>query len=59
MLAEAQAAAGSRLVAKVADFGLSLSLNPGETHVSDMHAVRTESNISCLRLLLSSAVNQS
>lgn len=33
------AAAGSKLTAKVADFGLSLSLSPGDTHVSHMHAV--------------------
>jgi serine/threonine protein kinase len=39
LLSAAQAAAGGRLVAKVADFGLSLSLDPGSTHISHMHAV--------------------
>lgn len=38
LLAAAQAAAGGRLVAKVADFGLSLALDPSSTHVSHMHA---------------------
>jgi serine/threonine protein kinase len=42
LLAAAQAAAGGRLVAKVADFGLSLSLDPGSTHISHMHAVSEE-----------------
>ncbi|KAF6262437.1 kinase-like domain-containing protein [Scenedesmus sp. NREL 46B-D3] len=37
LLAAAQAKAGGRLIAKVADFGLSLSLDPGDTHVSHMH----------------------
>lgn len=39
LLAAQQAAQGGRLVAKIADFGLSLSLAPGDTHVSHMHAV--------------------
>jgi serine/threonine protein kinase len=38
LLATAQAVAGGRLVAKVADFGLSLALDPGSTHISHMHA---------------------
>lgn len=38
LLELAQAKCGGRLIAKVADFGLSLSLNPGDTHVSHMHA---------------------
>lgn len=39
LLAAAQALAGGRLVAKVADFGLSLALDPESTHISHMHAV--------------------
>jgi serine/threonine protein kinase len=31
---------GLGLMAKVADFGLSLTLGPAETHVSQMHMVR-------------------
>lgn len=33
---------GLGLMAKVADFGLSLTLGPTDTHVSQMHMVRTE-----------------
>jgi serine/threonine protein kinase len=41
LLATAQTLAGGRLVAKVADFGLSFALDPESTHISHMHAVRT------------------
>jgi serine/threonine protein kinase len=38
LLAAQQAATGGRLVARVADFGLSLYQDPASTHISHMHA---------------------
>lgn len=39
LMAAAQAASGGRLVAKVADFGLSSALDPGCSHISKIHSV--------------------
>lgn len=39
LLSTAQQVAGGRLVAKIADFGLSLALDPASSHVSQIHSV--------------------
>jgi hypothetical protein len=39
LMAAAQAASGGRLIAKVADFGLSSALDPGCSHISKFHSV--------------------
>jgi serine/threonine protein kinase len=39
LLSAAQRIAGGRLVAKIADFGLSLALDPASSHISQIHSV--------------------
>lgn len=39
LLSTAQQVAGGRLVAKIADFGLSLALDPASSHISQIHSV--------------------